>query len=61
MGVGGLNRFYVEKKKQKKKQKKKKEKKKKTRPRFCCGSKTYKLFGPSEGLLIHLCIKIANI
>ena len=45
-GGGGLNRFYVEK-------------------ILALGSagvkKTDKLFGPREGLLIHLCIKTANI
>ena len=47
VGVGdGFNRFYVE---------------KNLRPKFCCGSKTYKVFGLREGLLIRLCIKTAII
>ena len=31
------------------------------RPGLCYGSSTNKLFGPREGLLIHQCIKTANI
>ena len=30
-------------------------------PWFCCGTYTYKLFGPREGFLTDRCIKTANI